>query len=1031
MLRLRLLGALTAEIDGRPVTMPSSERARALIGWLALHPGCHARNTVAARLWPDAPQAAARASLRTSVWAVRQAWGPAADVIVSSRLEIGIPAGRMWVDVLDDTAAAGDEALLPGIDDEWADEARAAHVERRRQSLAEAAAEAEKDGRWDDAVRFARERCRLDPLDETAHRALLDRLTAAGDKAGAVRAARDFTEVLRSELGVRPAPATRAAHARLRTGTTADRRPALFGRGPQLQRLTSVWRTAADGAGQVVVLSGEAGIGKTSLLAEAVHRVSTGGGRTAVAAGTGAVGETPFALWLELARQLVATVVPPPRGAGWPVELSRLSPELGARLGHPEAPPAVTAPELERLRVFESVLRLVEWSCVDRPALIAVDDAHRADRVSLRLTAHVGRRLTQLPLLLVVARRDRPARPELDAVLADLAGRSVPVTEIHLGPVSDAEVAAIAASLLVDDTAAPVDDAVVRKVITAAEGNPLLAVESARVLAAGGAGPPPNLRTAVRATCGLLPADAQTLINLLAAAGRPLASAELDGLGMPGLGLAEEAASADGLLVRRDGRLGFRHELLREAVYADLPNPAPLHDRIAVALDHRDRAEVAHHLSLAGRDEQAAGEWAAAAAYARSVGALTEAAEFLTRAVDRTPGAGDLWLELEEIRAWLGQHAEMEVAWERALALLDPADIAPVWCRRGRQLRTVVCHPEASLRAYRRAEAFLTDASSAATRADVLIGLAWGEAVAGDPAAADDLLAAAEAFLPPQPDPEVRADIVEIRMQGLIRQGRFAESAAIAEAAGPDAARRGLPGRAYALWLNAACALACAGDYDGALAFADRAVATTEPVPVLLLGSLAARAHILARLERHTEAADTTRRQRSLAERLDSPALAATAAHDAGLVALAAGDHAEAAARLGEALDARAAVSRPSAGLFRAEALALAGDARAAAAQLRAAMLEPVGRADQPWALVPRIAWVQGLIARVRDDRVLARRRFEEAAAGWRSMLDAVSEITAEGYTAALVDLGRPPVAGLVEPRRELERVENAMTSWR
>src|SRR3954465_10362925 len=140
MLRLRLLGALTAEIDGRPVTMPSSERARALIGWMALHPGCHPRSTVAARLWPDAPAAGARASLRTSVWTIRQAWGPAADVIVASRLEIGIPAGRMWVDGLDSpaTAAAGD--LLSGVEDEWADEAREAYRERRRQDLTEAAA---------------------------------------------------------------------------------------------------------------------------------------------------------------------------------------------------------------------------------------------------------------------------------------------------------------------------------------------------------------------------------------------------------------------------------------------------------------------------------------------------------------------------------------------------------------------------------------------------------------------------------------------------------------------------------------------------------------------------------------------------------------------------------------------------------------------------------------------------------------------------------------------------------------------------
>src|SRR4051794_12203966 len=183
MLRLRLLGALTAELDGRPVTMPSSERARALIGWMALHPGRHPRSAVAARLWPDVPEAGARASLRTSVWAVRQAWGAAADVIVASRLEIGIPAGQVWVDVLDAAAAAGDGVLLPGVDDEWAEEAREEYLERRRQELPAAAAEAEDQGRWADAVRLTRQRCRLDPLDEAAHRLLLERLTAAGDKA--------------------------------------------------------------------------------------------------------------------------------------------------------------------------------------------------------------------------------------------------------------------------------------------------------------------------------------------------------------------------------------------------------------------------------------------------------------------------------------------------------------------------------------------------------------------------------------------------------------------------------------------------------------------------------------------------------------------------------------------------------------------------------------------------------------------------------------------------------------------------------
>jgi tetratricopeptide (TPR) repeat protein len=439
---------------------------------------------------------------------------------------------------------------------------------------------------------------------------------------------------------------------------------------------------------------------------------------------------------------------------------------------------------------------------------------------------------------------------------------------------------------------------------------------------------------------------------------------------------------------------------------------------------------VAHHLERAGRPARAAREWAAAAGYARSVGALAEAAEFLGRAVELAPADGGLWLDLEEVQAWRGRRADMEAAWERAIALLHGDDLVRAWCRRGRQLRTVVCHPEASLRAYQSARQAWTGVPDAET----LIGLAWGEAVAGDPVAADALLADAEAALPAGPAPQTRADITEIRMQGLIRRGRFADAARVAR----DTGEATTPDRAYGVWINAACALACAGDYPAALELADRAVATTEPVPVLLLGCLAARAHLLARLGRHAEAAETCADQRARAARLDSPALAAQAAHDAGLVALAAGRFAEAAALLAEALDgstpasrapgSRVAISRPTAGLYRAEALCRAGDPETATLALRNAMLEPVGRADQPWALVPRIALVQGLIARAKGDPELAAGRFAEAAAAWRRMLPSAADATAEGYTAALLDLGRPPVVGLVEPARELAAVEEEMS---
>src|ERR671929_1834663 len=79
MLRVRLLGELQADVDGRPVQPPASRRAWSLLGWLALHPGEHPRASVAARFWPDVLDASARASLRSAAWALRRALGPAAD----------------------------------------------------------------------------------------------------------------------------------------------------------------------------------------------------------------------------------------------------------------------------------------------------------------------------------------------------------------------------------------------------------------------------------------------------------------------------------------------------------------------------------------------------------------------------------------------------------------------------------------------------------------------------------------------------------------------------------------------------------------------------------------------------------------------------------------------------------------------------------------------------------------------------------------------------------------------------------------
>ena len=374
------------------------------------------------------------------------------------------------------------------------------------------------------------------------------------------------------------------------------------------------------------------------------------------------------------------------------------------------------------------------------------------------------------------------------------------------------------------------------------------------------------------------------------------------------------------------------------------------------------------------------------------------------------------------MHAWSGRTEDFEREWATALGRLAPAEQAAAWCRRGLLFRTVACNPAESFAAYRRAEELLRRDAHAALRAEMLIGLAWTEASAGDPARSGPLLAEA-AELVPDPDDVTVVQMENARLMATIRLGRFAECEAVAQRARIAIERVLRPDIAYTVWITAASALACAGDVDAALRTADRGVAATRGVPVVALPCLAARAHLLARLGRHDEAAETVTELLATAERLDSAPVLATARHDAGLVALAAGRFREAAELLVSALDGEAAVSRPAARLAAAEALALCGDAAAAAAELRRAALEPVGPGDQAWALVPRMARVQGLVARARADAAEARRRLVESAEGWRRRGGTTSRQIGDEYMASLVDLGRPPVVGLVEPDRELARV--------
>ena len=114
-------------------------------------------------------------------------------------------------------------------------------------------------------------------------------------------------------------------------------------------------------------------------------------------------------------------------------------------------------------------------------------------------------------------------------------------------------------------------------------------------------------------------------------------------------------------------------------------------------------------------------------------------------------------------------------------------------------------------------------------------------------------------------------------------------------------------------------------------------------------------------------------------------------------------------------------MQRAEARLRRAEALARLGRADEADAEIRAAALEPIRAAHRPGVLVARMAFAQALSARAKGDDALAERRLGEAEAQWRRL--AGEDDASREHLASLVDLGRPPVTGVVDPGAELERV--------
>ncbi|MGW4527226.1 AAA family ATPase [Amycolatopsis sp. NPDC004378] len=430
----------------------------------------------------------------------------------------------------------------------------------------------------------------------------------------------------------------------------------LLGREGERAVLDRLLADARTGEGRVLVLRGEAGIGKTALLDHFEARAS--GYRVARAIGVESERELPYSGLQQLCAPFLDRLghLPPP-------QRTAVGTAFGLTAGEPP----------DRFLVGLAVLTLLAQVAEEEPLACVVDDAQWLDRVSAQTLAFVGRRLLAERIALLIAVRE-PA-DELD-----LAG--LPDLPVHgLGDTA-------ARALLDSVIKGPVDPRVRDRIVAETHGNPLALVElprfwTAAELADGFAQPgvlplAGRIEQCFRQQADPLPADTRQL--LLTAAAEPLGDATLlwRAAGELGLG-ADPAAAAEATgLIEFGARIRFRHPLVRSAVYrsATAAERQEVHRVLAdvtdAALDpdrrawHRAQATVTPDEAVAAELERSAGR-------AQARGGLVAAAAFLEHAATLTPDpARRARRELAAARAKRGSGAL-----EAALGLVGVAENGP------------------------------------------------------------------------------------------------------------------------------------------------------------------------------------------------------------------------------------------------------------------------------------------------------------------------------------------------------------------
>lgn len=626
-----VLGELEVRVgdpDPAPVDL-GGPKPRALVGLLVAGEGRPVPvEHLIDQMWGEDPPARVEVSLQSYVARLRKSWAAAEGEQATRRLrthaggyslDLGDAAldVRRFTDLLREARATGDDAgrlrLLEEALQLWRGrpyaglgcpglEAEATRLEELRVGALEDVWDLRlRRGDHAEAVAALEQLTRTHPLHEQWWALLARALYAARRQGEALAALRRAREHLAEELGIDPGPELRRLEEAvlrqdpslegpaappvaespppepLPAATRATASRPLVGREVQLQLVEQALAAAAAGRGQVVVVAGDPGVGKTRLLDTAAAAALDQG--FAVGRG-GWEDEGAPPLW------------------GW-------SRACAAALG------TASVLDVDGDNATTASFRRAEAmvGAIDRPTLLVLDDVHWADADSLRLLRRVGAEAGQAPLAVLVGVRSVEAEqvPAVADALVTLLRSGA--QRVDLAGLEPQQVAAWVS----DSTGVTVDEDVAARLVDRTGGNPFYISELVRLLVAQGAlgdptapawqAVPTGVRDVVRHRLSRLDPDVTAVAQVAAVAGRSFdhqVVATAAGLELDVVEEAVEALQGQGLVAEASpGRSRFAHALVRDAVYDAVGSAARArtHAAVAIALERHHVGEVAAHAS--------------------------------------------------------------------------------------------------------------------------------------------------------------------------------------------------------------------------------------------------------------------------------------------------------------------------------------------------------------------------------------------------------------------------------------------------